>query len=250
MMDRLRKQGLFVIPAILLLGAAVLPQLPGRAIVAEGAAHVEAGELDEAVSGLTLTRPSAAALYDLGVAWFKKGDAVHALGAFRAASEIAPRDGDIAHNLAVARLAFPDAPAPAGHAVPWAALVTPGELGLLAIVTWFVSGALVRRWRSAQDGLAGALGAVGVSALLTAPATFGHVAQDGTAPAVLQSPAALRGAPEITERVLANLPVGSELRIDALTADFARVEDGQGRRGWVPRAALYTATLDAAATRP
>lgn len=249
MIDLLRKQGLFVIPAALLLTAAVVPQLPGRAVVAEGAAHIDAGELDEAVSALTLTRPSAAALYDLGVAWFKKGDAAHALGAFRAASEVAPRDGDIAHNLAVARLAFSDAPAPAGYAVPWAALVTPGELGVLALLAWFVSGALVRR-RSAEEGLVGALLAVGVSAALSGLAVVGSIAQAGSAPAVLESPAALRGAPEITERVLANLPVGSELRVDAFTADFARVEDGQGRRGWVPRAALYTATLDPASTLP
>lgn len=250
MISLLRKQGLFVIPAALLLLAAVAPQLPGRAVVAEGAAHIDAGELDEAVSTLTLNRPSAAALYDLGVAWFKKGDAVHALGAFRAASEVAPRDGDIAHNLAVARLAFSDAPAPAGYAVPWGALVTPGELGVLALLGWFVSGALVRRWRSADEGLAGALAAVGVSASLSGLAIVGGFAQAGSAPAVLESPAALRGAPEITERVVANLPVGSELRVDGLTADFARVEDGQGRRGWVPRAALYTATLDPASTPP
>lgn len=250
MIDLLRKQGLFVIPAALLLSAVVVPQLPGRAVVALGAAHIDAGELDEAISTLTLPAPSAASQFDLGVAWFKKGDAVHALGAFRAASERAPRDGDIAHNLAVARLAFPEAPAPAGYAVPWAAIVTPGELGVLALLSWFVSGALVKRWRSAEEGLAGALAAIAMSAALSGLAIVGSFAQGGSAPAVLQSAAALRGAPEIAERVLTNLPVGAEVRVDALTADFARVEDGQGRRGWVPRAALYTATLDAAPTAP
>jgi hypothetical protein len=247
-MKPIPKQGLLAVAVGLFVFAA--PQLPGRAIVADGAAHIDAGELDEAVSRLTVASPSAAALYDLGVAWFKKGDAVHALGAFRAASEAAPRDGDIAHNLAVVRLAFSEAPEPAGPAVAWAALITPGELGVLALLSWLAAAAWARRAQADHDGLVGAWGAVGLSAALSLVAVDGSFADAGSAPAVVHSAVALRGAPEITDRVLGYLSVGTEVRVDARTADFARVEDGEGRRGWVPRAALYAPTIDPSYTGP
>lgn len=190
---------------------------------------LEAWSLDNA----TLP-PSGTRLYDLGVAWWHAGDDARALAYWRAARELHPRSTDLAHNLALVRAEQEGAPTPVGAAHPWMALVTPGEVGVLAFLLWLMASVRLVRWRRAGGELPVGTGATVLGALaLSAVALSGREAQLHRPPGVVLEVAAGREAPALAARDRFTLPAGSEVRVQSRRGPFLLVETGDGDRGWM-----------------
>ena len=213
--------------------------------VSEGAEVMDEGRLDDAIA---LWEPvadggSGVLLYNLGLAWHLKGDAGRALAYWRTAGELRPRDGNIHHNLAVARSELEGAvPPPVPPAMGWMGILSVTELGLVGLLlTGLGSGGalLWRRRRSASMGamvlvlFAGGLSAGGL-------ATAGWRARNPVVVVVADS-AVARDAADVRAGVRFSFPLGSELSELQASGAFVLVEDGEGRRGWVPRTAVFHA---------
>lgn len=228
--------------ALVLLTAAAASTLPARAVVADAGLALTVNDPQRALDGLqdaSLGAPAAARLYDLGLAYDAAGDHPRALAATRAAWELAPRSGDAVHNLAVLRLRFTDAPTPVGTATPWGPLLTSGELAVLAVLVWIGSAVVTRRWQRGELPTQLAAATTAAAFVLSLPAIWGMNREEEAPVGVLVQGAAVRGAPELTERPLFKVGAGAEVRVDARTDELLRIEDGQGRRGWVPIGAVY-----------
>lgn len=237
------RQALLVLPLLAALAswAVVLPA--GRS--AAGAADkLEAG--DAAGAGLPLEQPgplgaTSSVLYNLGQRWHAQGDMARALGAWRAAWELEPSAGDIAHNLTVARRSFPDVPSPAPAATVWSGLLPAGALGLVSLVAWMAAAWVTERWRRDEVGWPVATGVA-----LLAAGTSGLWADvvwtaRGSTCAVVVAEAPMRDVPDVQDSIRRTLPVGTELRVDGWRGGFAHVEDGLGRQGWVVETTVYLA---------
>ncbi len=107
---------------------------------------------------LAAQNPQSAVLhYNLGNAYFLQGDAARAAAAYQQAAALAPRDGDIRANLALARQAAGLTGSTA--AGPLAAVdaararwLTGDELALLALGAWLALGLLLFAWRARRSG--------------------------------------------------------------------------------------------------
>ncbi|MCB9663132.1 MAG: SH3 domain-containing protein [Alphaproteobacteria bacterium] len=209
----------------------------GAGQVRAAAAAVEAEQWDEAVTALSTPSglpPSATALHDLGVVHYRRGDLPRALAAWRAARELAPRDGDLVHDLALARSELPPGvPEPVGPVHAWMELVTPGEVGVLALLAWLATSVAAHAWRRRGQPLAPALGGLGVAVLLTVVALQGRDARLTRPPGVALEEVLVRDAPSVDAGERFVLPAGTELRAEASRGPFLLVLDGKGRRGWV-----------------
>jgi hypothetical protein len=185
--------------------------------VADGAAAFEEGRLDEAV------------------AWYRKGDPARAVAYLRAAQVLRPRDGSVHHNLALARSELERVPPPADNGVGWSLIVTPGELGLLgigltALGSFLLAGGVKLRSWTGAGVVAWALGLV-IGSIATVGAYHLESHPIGV---VVDEAANLRDAASLQGRPRHELPVGSEVRVERRYGGFLLVEDGRGRRGWLP----------------
>ena len=168
--------------------------------------------------------------FNLGHAYYAKGDPATAAGFWRVSHELSPRNGAISHNLAMVRTELSEASEPVPPLVPWGELLTPDELGFLGLILVLLglfSIRLDRRRLALGLLLAGLLlglqAVMARSSLLEQP--IGVCLRDG-----LQ----LRELPRLGSRLLGPLGLGSELRILQVDGPFALVLDGKERRGWVP----------------
>ena len=78
--------------------------------VEDGAASFAKGDLDEAIAAWESAsadghEPSGVIAYNLGIAWYRKGDFPRSVAHFRGAAHHRPRDANVLHNLALARSA-------------------------------------------------------------------------------------------------------------------------------------------------
>lgn len=121
-----------------------------------GAGHY--AEAAQMMEQLAAQNPQSAVLhYNLGNAYFLQGDAARAAAAYQQAAALAPRDGDIRANLALARQAAGLTGSTA--AGPLAAVdaararwLTGDELALLALGAWLALGLLLFAWRARRSG--------------------------------------------------------------------------------------------------
>lgn len=212
--------------------------------VSEGAARWEAGDMQGAIAAwqpaVDAGWGSARVKFDLGNAWYRRGDRARAIAYWRAAGHLAPREGGVSHNLALARSELEGVPSPAPDPALWMRIVTPGELGLLAIGGVFVGSAMLVRRRRSGEGSRWPGIAVGWTGLV-----IGSVASMGwwtqvNAPiaVVVDRPALAREAPDASSAVRETLPVGAEVAIHQVRGPFLLVETGDGDRGWVPDGAV------------
>ncbi len=225
--------GVGVLAAVLIVLAAV--GLPGRSAIQAGMTAYDGAQPQAAIDALlprTEPRPSSTALYDAGTIWMEQGDAARALASWLAARDVAPRSDDLAHGIALARTQLSGAPAPSPALRPWMEVLTPGELGLLAVLAWAGMSWLARRARTVVDW-------VSVGGVLLLAAGLSAVALDGRAamlthpPAVTLEEAVARDAPELGANERFTLAPGAELRVQLRRKAFVLVTDGLGRRGWV-----------------
>lgn len=225
------------------LGSALLlaSRLPGREILREGSAQMEAGDLAGARARWCDAGEGASATldYNLGLAWYREGDTPRALGHWRAAAAAAPRDARVAHNLALARAREEGLPEPVGPSVGWLALLTPGEVGAAGIALLALFSAVTWRWRRGQAraqtvawlGIAGAaLSGIGLHAAL-------HQAAHPVA-VVVDRPAPLRERPEAASPPGAALAAGAEVRVEAVRGEWVQIASPAGA-GWVYATALW-----------
>ena len=207
-------------------------------IVGDGAKAFDEGQLDAAIAAWEQARadggqPSGVVEYDLGVAWYRKGDLARAAARFRAAGRLRPRDGNVQHNLALARAGLEGVPDP----VPdrgWTEVVTPGEIGVLGVLLaalgslLVIGGPVVAGGRRAGVGVlatgiaCGALGAWGARDQALHPIAV-----------VVDDEVVLRDAASVDAGERLRLPVGTEVRVVRAYQGFFLIEDGRDRRGWV-----------------
>lgn len=205
--------------------------------VGEGATAFEEGRLDEAVATWEEAvggSPSGALLYNLGTAWYRKGDPARAVAYLRAAQQLRPRDGSVHHNLALARSELDRVPPPAAGAVGWSLVVTPGELGLLGVALAALGSLLLAGGVRQKSWTGAGATAWGVGIVVGTVASVGAYQVDAhPIGVVVDHTASLRDAASLSGRPRHDLPVGSEVRVERRYGGFLLVEDGRGRRGWV-----------------
>lgn len=241
----------FAIVALLVFASMPWWMPPGPRIAASGEAWDASEEPSvqgsAAISALEFERDerlSATAWFNQGVAWQGLGDHPRAIAAYRAASRLSPRSPDIVHNLATARAELDENPPPPVSTTPgWTAIITPGELGFLSMLLWLGTSVLLAQTRKGQmHASAGAAALIG--AVLTSALTWeGRRALLDESVAVVLDEAVVRDGAAIDAGQRHVLPPGTEIRVERVRGEFALVEDGKQRRGWVLREALEAPRL-------
>lgn len=222
-----------------------LSQLPGQASLQVAADAAAQARWDDALRALEPPAPavrSGVALRDDGVLHALRGDPPGALAAWRAARLTLPRDPDLVHDLAVVRAQLgKDVPDPVGPPRAWMEIVSPLELGLLALVAWITASVLA--WRAHRGDGHGrtAIAAAVLAAALAAPAIDGCLVMVSTGIGVTRDEAPVREVPDLYAAEHHLLPAGAEVRVLSARGDFVLVEDGRGRRGWVVSGAVAQA---------
>ena len=227
------------------MGAALLLVASGAAgasVLSEGSEAFDNGELDQAIevwqSAVDAGNPSGKVLFNLGNAWYRKGDLPRSIAHYRSAQRLRPRDGHVHHNLALARADLELVPEPVPPTPSWSALATAGELSLLGLLlTLLGSGDAFVWWRWRTRGVAGA-GAALVALGLVVSVTAGLGGRGPRIAVVVDQPLPVRDAPAPEAGDLHTLPPGTELLVLRTLGDFHLVQDGRDRRGWVPTNAV------------
>lgn len=202
--------------------------------VEDGAAQYEAGAFVEAEATWEEAlgeRPSTTLLYDLGLARYQQGDRAGAVAAWRRARALAPRDGDLTHNLAQARGELSGLPRPAPSPALWMELVTPPELGLLALLLLGAGG--LGSWGRLRGHRRSWQVLWGVGGLLAALALHGAWLQHEHPVVTLVADAVVRDGPRIEASEVDQWPAGAELSLLDRQGHFARVQTGEDQTGWV-----------------
>ena len=210
----------------------------------DGTAAFERGDLDAAITawskpleeGHTL---SGVAEYNVATAHLRRGDWPRAIVHLRAAGRLRPRDGDVQHNLALARSEVGVVPPAVTLPTVWE-VITPGELGLLGVLLAALGSAALVGWRFHYGP-----GWPAGGALLAAGLTLGGASTQGAmavaahpVAVVVDAPAVLRDAASVSAAERFRLPPGAEIRVERSYTGFLLVEDGRQRRGWVARGAV------------
>ncbi len=224
--------------------------------MADAAARYEAGDIAGAMSvweslgreGLADSR----LYYNLGNASYQQGDMGRAVLNYRRAQRLAPRDGELRDNLALARArrADGDQMAAGGSAAAraWRGLrarVSPGELAVSGLVLLWLAALLtvagILRWAS-WPRLRWPLIALGIVLPLVSIAAWTAEWQDWSGrEAVLLAPAVqVTSGPGADFLTLFEVHAGAELRIEEERGDWMRVSLGEALEGWIPRGSCQT----------
>lgn len=215
--------------------------------VEQGARAFAEGDLEGAIEPLQAVaetgRGSGVLHYNLGNAWYRKGELPRAVAHYRVAQLQRPRDGRIHHNLAVARAdlgAERTLPEPVRPPMFWMAIVTPSELGALGLLLTITGSMLALRWRREPGKGWGppAMVAGSLGVLLAFTSMAGAWQLQVRPIAVASEQVSARDLPRVDAEERHLLPAGAEIQVLELLGDFALTRDGGGRRGWVSRSAL------------
>ena len=177
--------------------------------------------------------------FDVGNAFYRRGDLPRAIAYWRAAGVYRPRTSGVAHNLALARSELTGVPTPVGAPAIWMRIVTPGELGLLGLaLAAFGSGLLVTRRRRKASRWPGILSSLGGTAV-TLVAVWGWWAQaDAPLAVVVDTPAVARSTPDAGAESRMTLESGAEVAVVQAMRGFLLVETGEAERGWIPEGSV------------
>jgi hypothetical protein len=190
-----------------------------------------------------------ATYHGLGNALYRQDDRGRAIAAWRRGLFLSPRDGDIASNLDRVRKETTDQVEPPAHhrvAFFWAKALSPMETGLAGAALIGLGFTLlligrIRRWArppapSSRPWLA--LGAIGLGLLLGASAHDTLQLRQGAV--VIATEVEVRSALGKAGVSLFVLHEGTELKVVDHTASHKLVVLSDGRKGWLPRAALLS----------
>jgi tetratricopeptide (TPR) repeat protein len=186
--------------------------------------------------------PSAAAYFNLGNALFKSGQTGRAILNYRRARYLAPRDRDIADNLAFARTFRVDrllvAQGPLSRlADTWFRRLSHREATLWAagfclLASAMLAGWIVRRW-VVFAVLAGVFGLLAVFGFVSRQMWASEV-DDRPAVIVVPEVRALSGPSEDAKQILLAHD-GTEVKIRELRGDYLLVQLPGAGGGWIPR---------------
>jgi tetratricopeptide (TPR) repeat protein len=205
-----------------------------------------AGDFETAIAEYqALLRGRAHALlhYNLGNAYLRQGDLGRAIASYRRARVGAPRNQDVAANLAFARRSGRDAIAPPEPTAVWKTVfawyyaVAPSELWVATAVFNAVLWSLLalRLWRR-HEILGWATAVAGLLLLLCAGALlYGGLAADRVAVIVPREVDVRSGIREDTV-VRFKLHAGSEVRVRDEREGWLRVVLPSGEQGWIEAA--------------
>ncbi len=211
----------------------------------DGADAYDGGDWPAAIEAWqSVESPNGKVLYNLGNAHYRSADPARAVAYYRSAARYRPRDGNLAHSLAIARERLDNPPPPADPPRLWQAFITSGELGLLGLLL-LASGSVVGVWqRRRQQPWWGAAIAWFLGVVVVVTAVLGVSAADlHPVVVVVDSEAVVRESARPDARQTFVLPAGSEVRIERSLAGFYRIETGDGRLGWVPTGAVFAIGL-------
>lgn len=227
--------GALVAMALLVVTATQL----GRGDVNDAIAAADEGAWQTAVTTLDASDAwlpaSATRWYDLGVLHHQVGDTPRALAAWRVARRLAPRDGDIAHNLAFARQELLEPPLdPVAPPLGWTEIVTPGELGVLAWLLWaWATWTTATRRREGRGHLPEIVVALTLATAASGVAWHGQRTLRTHVVAVTVVPTTARDGADLDAGERFTIPVGSELHAVARRGPWILVQTGDDQRGWV-----------------
>jgi len=204
------------------------------------------GELDAAVAVMQPIADggwgSGRLHFNLGNVYYRKGDLPEAIRHYRTAQRLRPRDGNVHHNLALARSELKGLPDPASLPASWMSLVTAGELALLGwvlasigtlwVVVWY------RRNRRSGLGLPGGLLVILGLGLASVSAVGVCEARQHPIAVVVHPDALVRDAARTDGGERFRLAPGAEVAGVRVLGRFLLIEDGDGRRGWISVSAV------------
>ena len=244
---------------ILLFGATELltPQVTADAgaISAANQLH-EAGNYDDAIriyeQLIAQGVQDSTVHYNLGNAYYQKGDIGRAVLNYQRASQLNPRDADVRANLELARSQaqspFMDAaPGPVGIlATMTDRWLTLDETAVLALALWFLAGILLLGWRIlepgkmrtfAQSGALIALLFLGFIGLSLGTRIYTERAMpEGVVVAPVVAVSSEPGEQFITDF---SLHSGTEINLSETQGEWARLEvPGDAFEGWIPLKAV------------
>ena len=183
--------------------------------------------------------------YNLANVYYRKGELARSVLHYRYAQRVRPRDGNVHHNLALARSELKGLPEPAGLPSSWMALVTTGELSIVGLLLSLVGTGWIMLWyRREQPGILAMPGVIVLlgGLALCSVATGGVLAvHNHPLAVVVDNDALVRDAPRTDGGERFRLPPGSELSVVSELGQFLLIEDGDGRRGWISVSAAAVA---------
>lgn len=190
--------------------------------------------------------------YNLGNAYYQQGDLGRSILSYRRAQRLAPRDGQLHDNLALARARRADGDqvaaggSTAARVWRWLRLhVSPGEFAVAGLIVLWLTAALAVlgilravAWRR----LRGTLIALGVLLPLVSIAAWTAEWQDWNGrEAVLLAPVVpVTSGPGRDFLTLFEIHAGAELRVEEERGDWLRVSLGEQLEGWIPRGSCQT----------
>jgi hypothetical protein len=214
----------------------------------------ETGDYEQAIAGYEAlltqkVRYSSVLYYNLGNAYFKRGDLGRAILNYRRAQQLTPRDADIAANLALARAQTVDrlegADTGLWSSLAWltGAWLTLDEVAVLLLAVWCVLNALavaaillprLRRWlRLAMIGL----GLVLALGLLSVAARY-YTAWQYPPLVVVAPTVAVTSAPDEDEPARFTLHAGAEAYLLDALSGWRRIQIAGNLEGWTPAQAV------------
>lgn len=242
---------------VVLLGAALLAggaraDEPVRAGFFQGNQAYASGQYDEAVAAYERARSggqeSGALAFNLGNAYLKRGDIGRAIANYERAARLLPRDPDVAANLAFAReRANLEAPAPSPWqrlAAPLAFRATASELGIAFAAAWWLFWGLLAA-RLLQPGWTAPLNRAAVATALVAAIVGVSLAvrvtaveASGAAVVVAAGDTPVRFEPSANGTEHFTVMPGSDVTVLEEREGWRLVARADGRRGWLPAAAV------------
>jgi len=208
--------------------------------------YQEAAELYEQL--LTQGVAGAALYYNLGNAYYMKGDLGRAILNYQRASRLDPRDGDIQYNLSITRTQAGEdfTVDEVGPLKSLSALsgrwLTINETALIAVSLWFILAILTLIIQSLDGGKLRSTAIVGLIAVLILLATSGAslgsrlYVENSQPEAVVVAPkvtiSSSPGAEFLTDLTLTS---GKEVIITEIQGEWAQLSIfGSGFEGWIP----------------
>ncbi|MFO1499147.1 MAG: tetratricopeptide repeat protein, partial [Verrucomicrobiota bacterium] len=195
-------------------------------------------EAATAYEALIQHTPSSALYFNLGNAYFKKGEPGEAIACYLLARRLDPRDPDIRANLRFARDSVGTRSPKAGRLDRWLALFTMNELTVAsAVVVWLWFGLLALAYirRDWAKSLRSSQVLVGIlAALMVIWQAVAMRQRIGAREAVVISKeAVIRYGPFEEAQSFYTLHAGSELVLLNRKGDWLNVSDSASRAGWV-----------------
>ncbi len=211
--------------------------------VADGAEAWADGDIEAALAEWTPAADagwgSGRVKFDVGNAYYRRGDLPRAIAYWRAAGVYRPRTSGVSHNLALARSELTGVPTPIGAPAVWMRILTPGELGLLGLcIAAFGSGALVTRRRRKGAWWPGVAASLGGTMVVGIAMSGWWVQANAPLAVVVDNPAVARSTPDASADSRFTLEPGAEVGVVKAMRGFLLVETGEDERGWVPEGAV------------